>query len=111
DVAGDVIGARRDPDRPARAGRGDRVVERGGRVVHAGGVGALADDRDRARGLGQRGGDVLEVFQLDRGAGRIGGGEQPVHLVVEVVRVTAARRVDERVAAVIPAVGVGQGEI
>src|SRR6202044_3276599 len=62
---------------------------------------------DRVRGRG-----VLRVdFELERGAGRIGGREQPVHLVEEVVRVAAARRVDERVAAVVPAIGVGQGEV
>ena len=70
-------------------------------------------------------GHVLEVGEVDRvrrggvlgvdlqpelRAGRVGGREQPVHLVVEVVRV-AARRVGERVAAVVPAVRVGQREV
>ena len=86
---------------------------------------SLTTDTEPA-GWAQRRGDVLEVgevdrvrgrgvlrvdLQLERGARRIGGGEQPVHLVVEVVRVAAARRVDERVAAVVPAVRVGQGEV
>ena len=70
-------------------------------------------------------GDVLEVGEVDRvrrrgvlgvdlqpelGARRVGRREQPVRLVVEVVRV-AARRVGERVAAVVPAVRVGQREV
>src|ERR1700678_3749544 len=87
-------------------------------------AGALAGDAEGARGLGQRRGDVLEVGEIDRvggrgvprvdlqlegRAGRIGRGEQPVHLVEEVLGV-AARRVGERVAAVLPAVLVGQRE-
>src|SRR6185437_8514177 len=125
DVARDVVRARRDPHGAARTGCADRRVERGGRVVTAAGVGAVAGHRDRAGGLGERGADVLEVREVDRvgggavlgvdleskgGAGRIRRAEQPVRLVVEVVRI-AAGGVGERVAAVVPAVGVGEGEV
>src|SRR3984957_12561143 len=48
DVAGDVVRARRDPDRAAGPGRGDRGVEGVGRVGRAGRGGALADDGHRA---------------------------------------------------------------
>ena len=80
----------------------------------------------RASRLRERGADLLEVGEVDRvrrggvfgvnlelkcRTHRIGCGEQAVHLIVEMVRVAAARRVGERVAAVVPAVGVGQGEV
>src|SRR6202035_5858889 len=126
DVTGNVVRARRDPDRAAGPGRGDGGVEGVGRVGRAGRVGALADDGDRAGRLAEWRGDVFEIGQVDRVRGRgvlgvdlqlerrarrIGRGEQPVYLVVEVVRVAAARRVNERVAAVVPAVRVRQGEV
>ena len=77
-----------------------------------------------SRPAARAGGDVLEVGEVDGvgrgrrvrvdlqpelGAGRVGRREEPVDLVVEVVRV-AARRVAERVAAVVPAVRVRQCE-